>query len=209
MAEQKKEEIDLENISAIEQSQKKKGPVREIIDFILYLAVVAGICYVIVTFVGQRTVVSGTSMVPTLQDGDNLITDKISYRFRDPERYDIIVLRVESQHENFIKRVIGLPGETVQIVGGRVYINGELLESDVYGNELMISAGRASQPITLGEDEYFVLGDNRNGSADSRLEEVGNVDKSRIIGRAFVRIWPLNKFGAKDSFFSRDGSRTG
>ncbi|CVI71876.1 Signal peptidase I T [Clostridiales bacterium CHKCI001] len=195
MAEQKKEEIDLENISAIEQSQKKKGPVREIIDFILYLAVVAGICYVIVTFVGQRTVVSGTSMVPTLQDGDNLITDKISYRFRDPERYDIIVLRVESQHENFIKRVIGLPGETVQIVGGRVYINGELLESDVYGNELMISAGRASQPITLGEDEYFVLGDNRNGSADSRLEEVGNVDKSRIIGRAFVRIWPLNKFG--------------
>ena len=149
----------------------------------------------IVTFVGQRTVVSGTSMIPTLQDGDNLITDKISYRFRDPERYDIIVLRVESQHENFIKRVIGLPGETVQIVGGRVYINGELLESDVYGNELMISAGRASQPITLGENEYFVLGDNRNGSADSRLEEVGNVDKSRIIGRAFVRIWPLSQFG--------------
>ena len=91
--------------------------------------------------------------------------------------------------------MIGLPGETVQIVGGRVYINGELLESDVYGNELMISAGRASQPITLGENEYFVLGDNRNGSADSRLEEVGNVDKSRIIGRAFVRIWPLSQFG--------------
>lgn len=195
MTEQKKEEIDLENINETEQSEKKKSPVREVIDFILYLAVVAAICYVIVTFVGQRTVVSGTSMVPTLQDGDNLITDKLSYRFGNPERYDIIVLRVESQHENFIKRVIGLPGETVQIIGGRVYINGALLESDVYGNELMISAGRASQPITLGENEYFVLGDNRNGSADSRLEEVGNVDKSRIIGRAFVRIWPLNQFG--------------
>ena len=193
MTEQKREEVVPEDIP--EQFEKKKSRVREAIDFILYLAVVAGICYVIVTFVGQRTVVSGTSMIPTLQDGDNLITDKISYRFRDPERYDIIVLRVESQHENFIKRVIGLPGETVQIVGGRVYINGELLESDVYGNELMISAGRASQPITLGENEYFVLGDNRNGSADSRLEEVGNVDKSRIIGRAFVRIWPLNQFG--------------
>ena len=193
MTEQKREEVVPEDIP--EQFEKKKGRVREAIDFILYLAVVAGICYVIVTFVGQRTVVSGTSMIPTLQDGDNLITDKISYRFRDPERYDIIVLRVESQHENFIKRVIGLPGETVQIVGGRVYINGELLESDVYGNELMISAGRASQPITLGENEYFVLGDNRNGSADSRLEEVGNVDKSRIIGRAFVRIWPLSQFG--------------
>ena len=191
MTEQKREEVVPEDIP--EQFEKKKSRVREAIDFILYLAVVAGICYVIVTFVGQRTVVSGTSMIPTLQDGDNLITDKISYRFRDPERYDIIVLRVESQHENFIKRVIGLPGETVQIVGGRVYINGELLESDVYGNELMISAGRASQPITLGENEYFVLGDNRNGSADSRLEEVGNVDKSRIIGRAFVRIWPLSQ----------------
>ena len=193
MTEQKREEVVPEDIP--EQFEKKKSRVREAIDFILYLAVVAGICYVIVTFVVQRTVVSGTSMIPTLQDGDNLITDKISYRFRDPERYDIIVLRVESQHENFIKRVIGLPGETVQIVGGRVYINGELLESDVYGNELMISAGRASQPITLGENEYFVLGDNRNGSADSRLEEVGNVDKSRIIGRAFVRIWPLSQFG--------------
>ena len=193
MTEQKREEVVPEDIP--EQFEKKKSRVREAIDFILYLAVVAGICYVIVTFVGQRTVVSGTSMIPTLQDGDNLITDKISYRFRDPERYDIIVLRVESQHENFIKRVIGLPGETVQIVGGRVYIKGELLESDVYGNELMISAGRASQPITLGENEYFVLGDNRNGSADSRLEEVGNVDKSRIIGRAFVRIWPLSQFG--------------
>ena len=193
MTEQKREEVVPEDIP--EQFEKKKSRVREAIDFILYLAVVAGICYVIVTFVGQRTAVSGTSMIPTLQDGDNLITDKISYRFRDPERYDIIVLRVESQHENFIKRVIGLPGETVQIVGGRVYINGELLESDVYGNELMISAGRASQPITLGENEYFVLGDNRNGSADSRLEEVGNVDKSRIIGRAFVRIWPLSQFG--------------
>ena len=193
MTEQKREEVVPEDIP--EQFEKKKSRVREAIDFILYLAVVAGICYVIVTFVGQRTVVTGTSMIPTLQDGDNLITDKISYRFRDPERYDIIVLRVESQHENFIKRVIGLPGETVQIVGGRVYINGELLESDVYGNELMISAGRASQPITLGENEYFVLGDNRNGSADSRLEEVGNVDKSRIIGRAFVRIWPLSQFG--------------
>ena len=193
MAEQQKE--GMENLEEQEPSKKEKNIGKEILSFVLYIAVVAGICYLIVTFVGQRTVVSGTSMVPTLQDHDNLITDKISYRFTDPDRYDIIVLRVESQHENFIKRIIGLPGETVQIVGGRVYINGELLESDVYGNELMINPGRASQPITLGEDEYFVLGDNRNGSADSRTEEVGNVDKSRIIGRAFVRIWPLNKFG--------------
>ncbi|MCI6675677.1 MAG: signal peptidase I [Clostridiales bacterium] len=186
---------DEENLENESINDNKKNMVREVIDFIVYIAAIAIACYLFITFVGQRTVVSGTSMVPTLQDNDNLITDKISYRFRDPERFDIIVLRVESQHENFIKRIVGLPGETVQIIAGRVYINGELLESDVYGNELMISSGRALQPIILGEDEYFVLGDNRNGSADSRLEEVGNVHKSRIIGRAFVRIWPLNKIG--------------
>lgn len=194
MTEQQIEEKILEH-NEEETPEEERSVLREVMSFLLYIVIVAGCCYFIITFVGQRTVVSGTSMVPTLQDKDNLITDKLSYRFRDPERYDIIVLRVESQHENFIKRVIGLPGETVQIIGGRVYINGELLESDVYGNELMVNPGRAFQPITLGEDEYFVLGDNRNGSADSRIEEVGNVARSRIVGRAFVRIWPLSQFG--------------
>ena len=194
MTEQQIEEKILEH-NEEETPEEERSVLREVMSFLLYIVIVAGCCYFIITFVGQRTVVSGTSMVPTLQDKDNLITDKLSYRFRDPERYDIIVLRVESQHENFIKRVIGLQGESVQIIGGRVYINGELLESDVYGNELMVNPGRAFQPITLGEDEYFVLGDNRNGSADSRIEEVGNVARSRIVGRAFVRIWPLSQFG--------------
>ena len=94
-----------------------------------------------------------------------------------------------------IKRIIGLPGETVQIdENGNIYINGELLEEN-YGAETIQNPGRAANPITLGDDEYFVMGDNRNNSKDSRSEEVGNVKRSQIIGRAWLRIWPLNKFG--------------
>ena len=91
--------------------------------------------------------------------------------------------------------ILGLPGETVQIdENGKIYINGEVLEEN-YGAETIRSAGRASKPITLGEDEYFVMGDNRNNSKDSRSEDVGNVSRSQIIGRAWVRIWPLSKIG--------------
>ena len=133
-------------------------------------------------------------MTPTLEHNDNLIVDKISYRFQDPERFDVVVFDYQDGRY-FIKRVIGLPGETIQIINGSVYINNVLLEEDIYGNGKMVYAGRASQPITLGENEYFVLGDNRNGSKDSRVEEVGNVKRSQIQGKALLRIWPLNKVG--------------
>lgn len=153
--------------------------------------------FLILTFVGQRTRVDGRSMEPTLQDNDNLIVDKISYRFRDPERFDIIIFPYQgdsSKKTYYIKRIIGLPGETVQIVDGTIYINGEVLEEN-YGKEVMNDSGRASEPIVLGDDEYFVLGDNRNNSKDSRVESVGNIKRSDIIGRAWLRIWPLTSFG--------------
>ena len=103
--------------------------------------------------------------------------------------------RRPARKEYYIKRIIGLPGETVQIdENGNIYINGELLEEN-YGAETIQNPGRAAKPITLGDDEYFVMGDNRNNSKDSRSEEVGNVKRSQIIGRAWLRIWPLNKFG--------------
>ena len=135
-------------------------------------------------------------MEPKLSDQDNLIVDKITYQFKDPERYDIIVFPFQYEENTYyIKRIIGLPGETVYIDReGNIYINDELLE-DGYGREVIKEPGRAYEPITLGDDEYFVLGDNRNNSSDSRDPSVGNVKKDSIIGRAWLRIWPLEKFG--------------
>ena len=168
---------------------------QEVLSFLAYAALVFGITFLIITFVGQRTKVSGNSMYDTLENGDNLILEKLSYRFHEPERFDIVVFRYTHKKNTFyIKRVIGLPGETVQIVDSKIYINGEILEEN-YGYEPIQDAKRASQPITLGEDEYFVLGDNRNDSSDSRDPAVGNVTRSQIIGKAWLRIWPLNKIG--------------
>ena len=180
-----------------EQETEQKNVWKELLEMVLYLVIALVAALLIVKFVGQRTQVDGSSMNPTLYDKENLILDKISYHFRDPERFDIIVFPFEEDGEetHFIKRIIGLPGETVQIIDGYVYINGELLESDIYGKEVMEYEGRAAEPITLGDDEYFVLGDNRNNSRDSRFEEVGNIKRGDITGRAFLRIWPLNKFG--------------
>lgn len=169
---------------------------REILSWILYIGFVILATWLILHFVGQRTVVDGRSMNDTLQDGDNLIVEKLSYRFGDPQRFDIIVFQpYEDSSELYIKRIIGLPGETVRIdEDGSIYIDGELLEED-YGRETIENPGRASEEITLGEDEYFVLGDNRNNSTDSRTERVGNVSLDSIVGKAWLRIWPLSSFG--------------
>ena len=169
---------------------------RTILGYILYILVIIGLTWMIVTFVGQRTRVSGQSMETTLQDGDNLIVDKISYRFHDPSRYDIIVFPYKYEENTFyIKRIIGLPGETVQVKDGYTYINGKKLTSDIYGREVMDEPGIAEEPIKLGSDEYFVLGDNRNYSSDSRDPSVALIHRKEIIGRAWLRIWPLNSFG--------------
>ncbi|MDY3918850.1 MAG: signal peptidase I [Candidatus Limivivens sp.] len=168
---------------------------REILGMLAYLTALLLLAYLVLHYIGQRTTVSGMSMYPTLEDGDNLIVDKISYRFRDPQRYDIIVFPFQyKENTYYIKRIIGLPGETVRIVDGKMTINGELLNED-YGYEIMESPGLAQEAITLGEDEYFVLGDNRNNSMDSREPAVGTIKRKDIIGRAFLRIWPLSDFG--------------
>ena len=173
-----------------------KNVVKEIISTILYILAVLLGTYLLITFVGQRTSVSGSSMEPTLSNNDQLILDKISYRFSEPKRFDIIVFPFQyKENTYYVKRVIGLPGETVQIdLEGNIYINGEILEED-YGKEKINFPGLAVEPITLGDDEYFVMGDNRNNSSDSRDPSVGNIRRSNIIGKAWVRIWPLNKFG--------------
>ena len=181
-----------------EEHGKRGKAVRESVSFILYLIVIVVLTFLMIRYVGQRTRVDGSSMENTLTNGDNLIVDKISYRFHEPERFDIIVFPFQYQANTYyIKRIIGLPGETVQIMeDGSIYINGEKLEES-YGREVIQpeTIGRAAEPIVLGEDEYFVMGDNRNNSSDSRTDIVGNIKREDIIGKAWLRIWPLSDFG--------------
>ena len=169
---------------------------RELLNTAIYLLCVLGAVWLVITFVGQRTEVEGASMENTLHNGDNLIVDKLSYRFHDPERFDIIVFPFQFQDNTYyIKRIIGLPGETVQIMDDGS-INGEKLEEN-YGMEVIKpeTIGRAAEPIELEDDEYFVMGDNRNNSSDSRTDMVGNIKRENIIGKAWLRIWPVSDFG--------------
>lgn len=178
-----------------ENNPSEKNRARELVGMVVYIVLLLAAVFLINTFVAQRTQVNGMSMYPTLDDQDHLIADKISYRFVDPKRYDIIVFPYQHEENTYyIKRIIGLPGETIQITGGTIYIDGEVLEED-YGRETMLTGGIAEEPITLGKDEYFVLGDNRNNSKDSWDGMVGVIHREDIIGRTFLRIWPLNKFG--------------
>ena len=168
---------------------------KEILSWVFYIGFVLVLTWVIITFVGQRTRVDGRSMENTLHNGDNLIVEKLSYRFSDPKRFDIIVFPPTGKKEYYIKRIIGLPGETVQIdEDGNIYINGELLEEN-YGKETIQNPGRAAQPITLGDDEYFVMGDNRNNSEDSRFADVGLVKSDYIEGKVWFVISPSEHRG--------------
>lgn len=186
---------------AAKGKKKRKGlnkVMKEMISTLLYLLIVLCFTYIVINYVGQRTEVWGASMESTLNDGDNLIVDKITYRFREPQRFDIIVFPFRYEENTYyIKRIIGLPGETVQIdLDGTIYIDGEVLEED-YGREVIKpeNVGIAIEPVVLEEDEYFVMGDNRNNSSDSRTEVVGNIHRDDIIGRAWLRIWPLSEIG--------------
>ena len=124
------------------------------------------------------------------------MVEKVSYRFSDPKRFDVIVFYPHGRESDdyYIKRVIGLPGETVQIKGNDIYINGKIIKEN-YGKDPMTESGIAAEPLKLGDDEFFVLGDNRAISEDSRYEEVGPVKRENIEGRAILRIYPFSKFG--------------
>lgn len=180
---------------AQENAEKGTSIKKEILSTVIYLAIVFCVTFLFVNYVAQRTVVSGHSMNDTLEDGDNLIVNKLTYAFSDPERFDIIVFPYKHKEDiYYIKRIIGLPGEKVQIIDGMIYIDDELLEES-YGKEVMNNPGVAAEAVYLGEDEYFVLGDNRNNSSDSRDPSVGLIQKKDIIGKASFRIWPLSKIG--------------
>jgi len=165
--------------------KRKKSMLRELLETVISAGVIA---FIIITFIGQVTVVKGASMEPTLHDRERLIANKISYRFESPKRNEIVIFKPPvGVKRNYIKRIIAVPGDTVEIVNGEIYINDQaLLEPYVKFNSY-----ENLPSLTVPDDSFFVLGDNRPNSSDSRFW--GFVPRKNIIGKAWIVFWPLNK----------------
>jgi len=186
-------DFDFENF---DKESKKPLVKRILIEIFIWAAQIAGVvflAYFITYYALEKTEMPGISMENTLFDGDAIIINKLSYRFSDPKRFDVIVFKQSGKEHSYynIKRIIALPGETIQIKDGIIYINDEPLEEIINVDE-MKNYGLADEPITLEENEYFVLGDNRNNSEDSRFASVGTIRRDEIIGKAFIRLKPFN-----------------
>ena len=169
---------------------------KEIFSWIIEIAIVLMMAFVLVYFIGMRTSVVGQSMSETLENGDQILVNRFMYKVIGPKANDVIVFLPNGNEKShyYVKRVIGVPGDTVQIKDGRIYVNGtEFTEKvDVASIE---DAGLAADAVTLGDVEYFVLGDNRNNSEDSRYANIGNIKREYIIGKAWFVISTGDRFG--------------
>ena len=168
--------------------------IRSILLWILAVGGAIALAFFLVHFGLAKTTVDA-SMAPPLDDGDRILVDRVRYKIFKPKRNDVIVFCQDSDPDRKdafynVKRIVGLPGETVQIKNGGVFINGEEMTEAVNVDRIMI-AGLATYEVKLGDDEYFVLGDSRNSSEDSRYASIGNIKKSEIVGYAWIR---LNRF---------------
>lgn len=160
------------------------------------LLTAASLAILILLFVARAFTVDGPSMQPTLQSGERLLIDKISYYFREPTYGDVIVFRYPADpSQYYIKRVVGLPGDVIAISKGLLYVNGKPIVEEYINGPTFGAFG----PYTVPEGHYFVLGDNRNNSEDSRSSRVGPIPRELIVGRAAVRYWPLPRTGLIDS----------
>jgi len=188
-------------MSDITEEKKSEGiNIKDVLRELIIYALIIVICVTVVPkYVIQRTIITGHSMENSLQDMDNVLVEKLFFSFSDPERFDVVMFYPYGVEEEdyYVKRVIALPGETIQIIGDDIYIDGELLEEN-YGKQAITYQGIAKEPLTLGSDEYFLMGDNREVSFDSRYEEVGPVKRELIAGKAILRIWPLGQIGGID-----------
>lgn len=176
-----------------EKEPKVKKIIKECIIWFVEIIFVIVLAYLIIAYGVERTVVLGDSMNLTLKDREKVIINKMVYRYSDPERFDVVVFRQSGKEHSYynIKRIIGLPGETVQIIDGVVFIDGTPLKEKIEV-EPMVNGGLADEEILLEENEYFVLGDNRNNSEDSRFANIGAILRTDIIGKAWIRIKPFD-----------------
>ncbi len=173
----------------IEESSR----LHRVISWIVDIVAVISLAWFVVYGFGGQVRIAGQSMLPGLQIDDVVLVNRLAYDLGEPDRLDVVVFEREDHKAN-VKRIIGLPGETVQVVGGQVCIDGHPLEAPEELQKVSL-AGLAENPILLEEDEYFLLGDNRDSSEDSRFANIGNVKRKQILGKAWLRLMPITEIG--------------
>lgn len=173
----------------------KKTKIKYLIRILIGLGVAALAVILTIAF-GKRESVGDAGMQPTLDHGQVVMIDRVAYNIFSPKRNEIIAFAPNGGERSvvYVRRIIGLPGDKVQIIKGKMYVNGEEYQ-DKFATEPIKLPGLADSEVTVGENEYFVLGDNRNLSEDSRSEVIGNVKKKDILGKAWFRISPISKMG--------------
>lgn len=188
-----KVEVKLNEIEKDDKRKKNRNNLNQAITLLLIFII---FYFLVPEFILERFPVDGTSMEASLHDGESVFVDKISKKIGSIKRFDVIVFYIGDKEANnyYIKRVIGLPGERIQIIDDIIYIDNNPLYEN-YGKNETDYSGLAENELIIGPDEYFVLGDNRKISLDSRYENVGMVADKQIIGRAFMRVWPINRIG--------------
>ncbi len=169
---------------------------KEVMSWVIECAIVIFIAYTLVTFFGCRTTVVGNAMNDTLTNEEQILVNRFIYNVSSPKQGDVIAFLPNGNEKShyYVRRVVACPGDTIQIKEGVVYVNGEAYQEKITVATIE-DAGVASEEIKLGDDEYFVLGDNRNNSEDSRLANIGNVKKSYIIGKAWFYFKSIGNMG--------------
>jgi len=179
-------------------NEEKKSSGNEALEWIEAIVIAVVAAFLIRYFIFEPIKVEGSSMVPTLEDGDMLIVDKLSYRFHEPEHGDIVIFKYPGDmSENFVKRVIAVAGDEIKVENGKVYVNGQQLEE----NYIAASPELGFPDSVVPEGTICVLGDNRNASKDSRDPQVGFIPLENVVGKAALRIWPANRIGALNTTF--------
>ena len=181
---------------------KKKGfeivsledQIRRITSWVVDIVFVAVLAFFLTWAFGTRVTMVGNSMTPLLESGDRLMINRTKSRLIRPKRFDIAAYTLEGDDSIYLKLVLGLPGETLQIKDGRVYINNQLLEDERLAFSIP-NAGLAEEPVLLGADEYFVIGRSPDASQDSRFPEIGNIKIGQIQGTVWLRYSPFRSFG--------------
>lgn len=188
-------EIKIKDKSVKPKPKKKSKLSKGLFNWLVLVLVAVILGYAVVSFAFQTVTVIGPSMNSTLKDGELVIVNKLTYKFEDIDRYDIVAYSLVEKDGYFdIKRVIGLPGEKISIKDGVININGQPLDNSVINEKILVS-GIAKKEISLGEDEYFLIGDNVNNSEDSRYTNIGSVSKVEILGKVCFVLTPKESRG--------------